>query len=256
MIASAIRFSQLISSVPRVMGWFMLILAFPMPSRSGISLSGTSGLIQIPTAEVIEDQQVAIGFGYVDRHAAYLATHLFHNYPFFIVLGYLPRLEFSAGVTFVPGQQSYDGTNTYKDGVISLQYLVLKEHGQLPAIAIGVRDIYSFILLNTSYMVISKTIVNQPQSCWRLHIGYGSDLINRHLGVPKQDRDLPVGHTIVGLFGGLEISWKNWLIYLVEYDSQKINAGFRFLFSQHLNFMLVRMDMEYWSANLNWTFRL
>ncbi len=251
-----IRYTKPTRAVGGFVGLFILMLVVPITGRAGISLAGTSGLINIPTAQVISDQQVVIGLGYVDRHAAYLATSHFHNYPLCIVLGYLPRLEFSAGVTIVPGQQSYDGTNTYKDGIISLQYLVMDERGRMPAIAIGARDIYSFILLNTTFLVVSKTIVDRPRSQWRLHIGYGSDLIKRHLGVPKKDRDLPVGHTIIGLFWGLEISWKNRFIYVLEYDTQKINAGVRLLLSQHLNLMLVRMDMEHWSGSLNWMFRL
>ena len=79
-----------------------------LPAIAGISLAGTSGLINIPTAEVITDQQVTIGMGYINRHSAYLERGHCDNFPFYIVLGYLPRLEFSAGVTFVPGQKSYD----------------------------------------------------------------------------------------------------------------------------------------------------
>lgn len=246
--------------LPPVIGLVAVLIfatgAAPKGNCAGISLAGTSGLINIPTAEVISDQQMVIGFGYMDRHAAYLGTYRYHNYPFFIVLGYLPRLEFSAGVTFVPGQPSYDGTNTYKDGVISLQYLLINERGHRPSIAVGARDIYSFILLNTTFVVASKTIVSRPKSQWRWHVGYGFDFINRHLGVPKKDRDLPVGHTIVGAFWGMEISWNNRIFYLLEYDTQKINAGLRWQVSRHFNLCVARMDMEHWSASLSWIFHL
>ncbi|MCI0496085.1 hypothetical protein L0Z72_13855, partial [candidate division KSB1 bacterium] len=78
-----------------------IMLCISSASFGGISLAGTSGLINIPTAEVISDQQVTIGLGYVNRHSAYLETGRCDNYPFSIVIGYLPRLEFSAGVNFV-----------------------------------------------------------------------------------------------------------------------------------------------------------
>jgi len=227
-----------------------------LPAIAGISLAGTSGLINIPTAEVITDQQVTIGMGYINRHSAYLERGHCDNFPFYIVLGYLPRLEFSAGVTFVPGQKSYDGTDTYKDGVVSLQYLLLKETKFLPAIAVGTRDIYSFILLNTTFVVGSKTILQQSSTKFRLHLGYGSDIIDRHLGVPKKDRKFPVGHTIVGLFGGLEISWKEALYYMLEYDSQKINSGFRFRLHPHFNFDLHFLNMKNLSGGLNFSFNL
>lgn len=242
---------------PNILFWLIiLILALSSNSVAGVSLAGTSGLINIPTAEVISDQQVTIGLGYVNRQAAYLQRGQCDNFPFYIVLGYLPRLEFSAGVTFVPGEKSYDGTNTYKDGVISLQYLLLKERKFLPALALGARDVYSFILLNTTYLVASKTLVAKPTIHWRLHVGYGSDIIDHHLGVPKKDRQFPVGHTIVGLFGGLEIDWKSRLTYMLEWDTQKMNAGFRFRWLRYLQLDLVLQSMEYWSGNLNWSFEL
>jgi len=234
----------------------IVILAFPANGYAGISLAGTSGLINIPTAEVISDQQVTIGIGYVNRHSAYLETGRCDNFPFYIVLGYLPRLELSAGVTFVPGQQSYDGTNTYKDGVVSLQYLVLNERKFFPAIAIGARDIYSFILLNTTFIAASKTVVQKPNTRLRLHAGYGSDIIDHHLGVPHKDRKFPVGHTIVGLFAGLAINWKGAVTYMVEYDTQKVNTGFRFRLTPYLNFDLDLLNLENLSGSFNLSFQL
>jgi hypothetical protein len=232
------------------------MLCISSASFGGISLAGTSGLINIPTAEVISDQQVTIGLGYVNRHSAYLENGSCDNYPFSIVIGYLPRLEFSAGVNFVPGRKSYDGTKTYKDGVVSLQYLMLKERKHLPALAIGARDIYSFILLNTTFIVASKTILQKTKTGLRFHLGYGSDIIDHHLGVPKQDRNYPVGHTIVGLFGGLEINWSGKIIYMLEYDTRRINAGLRFNLIPHLGFDVCLLSMRDLSAGLNFSFNL
>ncbi|UCE06493.1 MAG: YjbH domain-containing protein [bacterium] len=223
---------------------------------AGISLAGTSGMINIPTAEVITDQQITIVMGYINRHSAYLERGHCDNFPFYIVLGYLPRLEFSVGVTFVPGQKSYDGTDTYKDGIVSLQYLLLKETKFLPAVVVGTRDIYSFILLNTTFFVGSKTIFQQLNTKLQFHLGYGSDLIDRHLGVPKKDRKFPVGHTIVGVYGGLEISWKEAIHYMLEYDSQKFNTGFRFRLNPHFNFDLHFLNMKDLSGSFNLSFDL
>ena len=234
----------------------MLGIQVPKDVQAGISLAGTSGLINIPTADVVSDQQVTLGIGYVNRHSAYIETGRRDNFPFYIVLGYLPRLEFSAGVMFVPGQKSYDGTNTYKDGVVSLQYLLLKEKKYFPALAIGARDIYSFILLNTTFIVASKAIYQPSKSSFRIHVGYGSDIIDHHLGVPKKDRKFPVGHTIVGFFGGLEIRWKQVGSYMIEYDTQRINTGFRLRFSRYLDFDVCLLNLKHLSASLNFSFNL
>lgn len=234
----------------------IVILGFEVNGYAGISLAGTSGLINIPTAEVISDRQVTLGIGYVNRHSAYLETGRRDNFPFYIVLGYLPRLEFSAGVMFVPGQKSYDGTNTYKDGVVSLQFLLMKEKKFSPALAMGARDIYSFILLNTTFIVASKTIFRPSKSSVRFHIGYGSDIIDHHLGVPKKDRKFPVGHTIVGFFGGLEIRWKEVGSYMLEYDTRRINTGFRFQIKRRLDFGVCLLNLRDLSGNLNFSFSL
>lgn len=239
-----------------IAGAFILVLTFPNLAHAGISLAGTSGLINIPTADVIQDQQVTVGLGIVNRHAAYLQTGRCDNFPFYIVVGYLPRLEFSAGVTFVPGQKSYDGTNTYKDGVVSLQYLMVKEKDFFPALAIGARDIYSFILLNTSYIVASKNIVRQNNTHVRFHVGYGSGIIDRHLGVPKSDRGYPVGHTILGMFGGMEINWNDSIVYMLEYDTRFMSTGFRFRLNPYLNFDIHLLNMENMSGSMNISFGL
>ena len=195
---------------------------------AGVWSSGTSSLINIPVARVTHSKNITIGAGYVDNRAAYLSDGRFDNFPLYITLGYLPRLEFSAGVVFVPGKRSYDGSNTYKDGVVSVQLLLLKENKFLPAIAAGARDIYSFILLNTSYIVASKTLINKTHSQLMLHWGYADDIFDQHVGVLPKDRNLPVGHTLVGMFGGIEIRWLDSISYMMEFDTQKINTGIRF----------------------------
>ncbi len=239
-----------------ILSIFIIHLFFTGRAYAGISLAGTSGLINIPTAEVIQDKHVTVGLGIVNRHAAYLQPGRCDNFPFYIVVGYLPRLEFSAGVTFVPGQKSYDGTNTYKDGVVSLQYLLVQEKRFFPALTIGARDIYSFILLNTSYIVASKNIVRQSNTRVRIHGGYGSDIIDHHLGVPKSDRKYPVGHTIIGVFGGMEINWKDTILYMLEYDTRFMNTGFRFRLNPHMNFDIHLLNMEHLSGSLNISFKL
>ncbi len=210
---------------------FIFFLTFLIPITqllASVWSSGTSSLINIPVARVIHSKNIIIGAGYIDNRAAYLTDGRYDNFPLYITLGYLPRLEFSAGVVFVPGKRSYDGSNTYKDGVVSVQLLLVKEDHFLPAVAIGARDIYSFILLNTSYIVASKTLVRKTFSRLMLHLGYADDILDQHVGVWPQDRNLPVGHTLVGMFGGIEIKWLDSISYMMEFDTQKINTGIRF----------------------------
>ena len=120
----------------------------------------------------------------------------------------------------------------------------------------GARDVYSFILLNTSFIVSSKTIFQRNETKVKIHLGYGSDMIDQHLGVPKQDRKLPVGHTIVGFFSGFEIQWRESITYMLEYDSQKMNSGFRFRLSPYLNFDVSLLNMEDLSGAFNLSFDL
>ena len=236
----------------------VIILLFTTSNKllAGICISGTSGLINIPTAQVISVKKVVVGMGYVNNQVAYLSNGLCDNFPFFITIGYLPRLEFSAGVVFVPGRKSYDGTNTYKDGIVSLQCLLLKERKWTPAMAIGVRDIYSYILLNTSFFVLSKNLVQKKNTTLSLHCGYGYDIINRHLGVPPADRKHPVGHTIIGMFGGIEMKWKNNIVYMMEFDSEKINTGFRFRLNPYLELEVDLFNMSKVCGGLNVHFSL
>ena len=234
----------------------ILLLIISPDLKAGICTSGTSGLINIPTARVINDKRVVVGMGYVNNKVAYISNGVCDNFPFYITIGYLPRLEFSAGVVFIPGRRSYDGTSTYKDGIISLQYLLLQERKWLPAMAFGARDIYSYILLNTSYITFSKSLIKQKQSTLKLHFGYGSDIIDKHVGVPPWDRKRPVGHTIIGLFGGIEFNWNKSIVYMMEFDTQKINSGFRFRLNPFIELEIDLYDMSEICGGLNVHFNL
>ena len=233
-----------------------LMFSMVAPNHAAVSLGGTSGLINIPVAQVLEDRQVTIGLGMVNRHSAYIQKDISDNFPFYIVIGYLPRLEISVGATFVPGKKSYDGTNTYKDGVIGLQCLLVREKSFVPDLAIGVRDIYRYILLNTTYCVLSKTIAKYPSSSFRIHFGYGSDMIDEHIQVAESDKHRPVGHTIVGMFGGLEFNWRNFVTLMVEYDSDRFNSGLRMHVNRFLYVDIDALNMEDVSGSINFLFRL
>ncbi len=232
------------------------IMPFYVPVSADICTSGTSSLINIPVAQVTPHEYATIGLSYINHAAAWLSRGKFNNYPVYFSMGILPRLELSAGVVFVPGRKSYDGTSTYKDAVISIQYVFVREKKWLPAIAIGIRDFYSYMLQNTSYLILSRHIIHNPWIKAQIHAGYGSDVMKHHHGVPEQDRRIPVGHTIVGYFGGLSVTLYKRLMFLLEYDSTNWNAGMRIPLFHSLSAELSLMHLRYVSGGIQWAFHL
>jgi hypothetical protein len=233
---------------------FILLLLLEKVS-AGICTSGTSSLINIPVARVLENGHVVLGMSYINKKAAYLSNGEHNNFPVFLGIGYLPRTEISAGVVLVPGRKSYDGTKTYKDAVISFQLLLCNETTWTPSIALGIRDLYSYILLNTSYISASKCFYRNNTTSAFVHWGAGFDIIKHHIGVLPSDQKNPVGHTIIGAFGGLEFNLNNYFSYVIEYDTQKINSGFRFIFNSSIMFEMNLFNMEQLGCEIQTHFR-
>ena len=235
---------------------FFIIQLYSVNIYAGICISGTSSLINTPVAKVLDNRNIIVGIGYLNKNVTYLGNKQFNNFPFYVSIGYLPRRECSFGVVMAPGFESYDGTSTYKDAVISLQYLLFKESNWMPSVSIGIRDIYSFILLNTSYLVCSKTIFKQHKTSIQIHTGYGSDIMDEHQGVPLSDKKYPVGHTIIGFFGGFNINMGGWFSYITEYDSDILNTGFKLRLNNYIQLELNLMEMKYPSGGMQINFKL
>lgn len=172
----------------------------PFVSPSNI---GVTGLMEIPTARILEDGRMRLGSSHVDPFRTY-----------YFGLGFLPGLEVNGRVTEVlnekittPGWEGYGNTKIRE---FDAKYQILAESRLLPAVAVGANDLFGDnVTFSTQYLVLSRQIYPLDFT-----LGYGFGRIR-------------------GPFGGVELKlWKDRLSLMAEYnpidyDKDRLIGGVR-----------------------------
>lgn len=128
----------------------------PLP-RPSLNLYGTTGLIDMPSAQAQPDGQVSIGYSQFSETSR-------RNFTFQI----LPRLSGTLRYSTIKnwGQTNdegiYDPSYDLYDRSFDLQFQLLDEDakGWRPAVAIGLRDFLGTGVYSGEYIVASKTVAN------------------------------------------------------------------------------------------------
>ena len=197
-----------------------LILLFGFSSQNVIaqSLTGTTGLVTIPTAEMPEDGEISFGFSIINKeHSAYSYAHggQHHEVANFITLGYLPFLEITPRLTRL---LHFPQPQAIGDRMVSIRLRVLKESAIFPSVVCGVHDPFgASINFSASYLVASKSF--SASNCrMGIHLGYGGDWLKAREAK---------GHQFLGLFGGVSLSPSPFITLMLEHDAEKLNGGVR-----------------------------
>jgi len=125
-------------------------------------VSGKTGLIENPTARVMDDWTIR-PFYY------YGSPFLYYGLAF----SPLPRLELEGRFTEIkgiPGFLNNNGYGNYKDKAFDFKYLLVKEDDVVPAIAVGVDDMQGTGLYSSRYIVATKRAY---QIDWTVGIAQG-----------------------------------------------------------------------------------
>lgn len=177
-----------------------------------MSMQGATGVINTPTAEVIESGLVELQFSNQvdlnrlrDDRGHYSADQYFLNF------GLLPNLEVIGRLANIEDDDKvyrrYGGKAILRDLSASFKYQIPFYHDSLPKIAIGIQDIGGQAsAYDSKYIVATK-----EYSFLRGSIGYGFDSIN----------------LLDGAFGSLEVKATEWATLLAEYDSKDTQVGLR-----------------------------
>ncbi len=177
------------------------------PFDNGANWGGT-GLMEIPTARVLEDGEVRFGYGQADPFHWYVGG-----------VGAFSFLEVSGRYTEIDNIPSGLGSDfgAMKDKALDLKFQVLPECRKLPAVALGLHDFHGTELFNAQFIVFSRQIYPLD-----LTLGLGRGRLKGKLTCPFWDD--------VGFFGGMEWALFNDRIFLmaeynpVEYETDPISA--------------------------------
>ncbi|MEJ2595898.1 MAG: YjbH domain-containing protein [bacterium] len=207
------------------------------------SLLGTTGWLNIPTAEMQEDGTFYLGGSYINRN--YIATYGGGEYDalgYYFNLTFLPFLEVSFANTRL---LNYTEGNNTVDRNFSVRLRVLRERKFVPAFVIGAHDLYSSIsaeletnqYFSSLYLVASKHIPVKRSEIG-LTLGYGFDVFRNS--------------QFEGVFGGISFSPSFYrpLLLIAEYDGERLNLGGTVLLFRHLFLNAMVQDLKYFSGGM------
>jgi len=218
--------------------WWLLVAAALLAShasRAATALTGSTGLLYVPVADVTPNERFSFG-GVIGDYQAFPAKKFSHfrehppdfYFSGYMNVGYIPRLEVTVRGNGMPGSRgpAEDVGPFYVDGMVSVQVLVYRGSRRLPALAFGVQDMYGFLLFNAAYTVVTWKIGGPHRQPVLISAGWAVDWMRKHQGTTEPGFE--VNHVMDGFLLGTECPVRPWVATIVEYDSRSLNVGLRF----------------------------
>ena len=236
----------------------LIVLLLVGGVASGQSVTGTSGLIHIPSARMLEDGQLVIGAAFIPNgiyHRTYgpdkfkvginpgLNTYVSYGLlPFFEIM-FRYSHEFNLPVT--------PETEYFPDRMFSARLRVLNETKNLPSIVFGVHDLSQFISevtgnpnFSANYIVVSKFFDVSNNLNIDLNFGYAFDT-SKYTSIAYR-----------GFFGGIKIKHNsfNKLSLSAEHDSKNFIFGSKLKLLNNLEIMGGVWDFDKPTFAFNYSF--
>ncbi|MDI3280262.1 MAG: YjbH domain-containing protein [Bacillota bacterium] len=216
------------------LGWLVLALGVFLglaaaPAGAEPSVDGSTGLIFVPSADVLPSGNFSLGF-----HLVRSENYLSFNF------GLVENLEIGADSVFVQGGR----TATF----LNAKYRFLPERKDAPALALGVKALNenSRVL----YLVASKAL---PELAGvRGHLGLGTGDQGLFLGVSKVLNPVSVRPS------GKQSQWYGGLpptTLLAEFDGRQLNLGARLEVSPGLHLGAYLLNLHDGMIGLSYTTR-
>lgn len=225
----------------------------------GQSVTGTSGLIHIPSARMLEDGQLVLGAAYIPKpyftyvnRGGYLGGTLRNNPGLntYITYAILPFAEIMFRYTHELNMSVNPFNQYFPDRMFSARIRIIKESDFLPSIVFGVHDIGkvattfgSATNFSTNYLTFTKRFK---------FLGFNSDL---SFGYAFDFLTLKA-IDIQGFFGGVEFTpfFYNKASFMIEYDSKVFNSGVKWRPINSINIMVGLWDLNKPTFSFNYQF--
>ncbi len=193
--------------------------------------AGTTGLLNIPTAQMQQDGTFMMGANYLPD----IITPKPFNYNtgnYYFNITFLPFLEINYKMTLFKVNNRYN----HQDRSFALRMRLLEENRILPSLVVGANDVYT-----------SAEKGNQ-------HFGAMYAVATRHFMLSENKLGITIGYGFVpfrnnryvGLFGGISFSpyFFNQLDLMAEYDSEHFNLGGSLLIAKHIYLVSFTCDFK------------
>jgi hypothetical protein len=200
--------------------------------------SGSTGLLNIPSAEMQRDGTFMFGANYLPEEFT-PSGFPYDTGNYYLNLTFLPFMEVNYRMVLLQNHET--SKYTEQDRTFGLKMQLFKEKKIIPAIAVGGGDIYSRYgddvnqTFGSFYGVATKKMTLKICEIG-VSMGYG---FNRS----KSSENTQVK----GLFGGVSISpsFFKQVSFIAEYDSNSVNVGASALLFKHLSLHAFAYDLKY-----------
>lgn len=191
--------------------------ADPLSGMPTLNYYGLPGLVDMPTANVLPDAELALTASYFD--GSYRGTLAFQVLP-----------QVTATFRYA-GIEGFNDNDVYFDRSFDLHWQVVEEGAWWPSIAIGLRDIAGTGVYGGEYIVATRHFGSEDQLAITAGLGFGRLGERNPVGVPfgeRPPRDVGQGGDInfdqffqgdAAVFGGIEYQATDRLRLQLEYSS-------------------------------------
>jgi hypothetical protein len=218
---------------------FLLLSVFISGSEAQ-SLTGVTGLLNAPSANMQKDGTFYMGANYLNRN--YINAYGKGRYNcliYYFDLTFLPFLEINFRNTRMLDNPDHSHT---VDRMLSVRLQVLKERKYWPSIVLGANDLLTRATKGNQYFgavyaVATKNFLVKKNEIGAT-FGYALPYFNNS--------------QFVGFFGGVSFSpsFFRQLTLMAEYDSRNFNIGGSLLLFKHLYLFTLLQGMESFSGGV------
>jgi hypothetical protein len=200
------------------------------------SLTGITGLLNAPSANMQKDGTFYMGANYLNRN--YINEYGNGKYNcliYYFDLTFLPFLEVNFRNTRELDNPDHSHT---VDRMLSAKLRVLKERKYWPSVVLGVNDVITTVQRGNQYFGALYAVATKNILVKRNEIGFSLG----YAAPFSYFRD----NQFTGIFGGVSFSpsFLRQLTLMAEYDSRNFNVGGSVLFFKHLYVFALLQGME------------
>ncbi|WP_338868959.1 YjbH domain-containing protein [Spirosoma sp. SC4-14] len=248
----------------------LLLLGMLNPGRlwGQVNVSGKSGLLYIPTAEVQKEGTFSFGYTFNPENYAFRFNRKNSESISFVNLALLPRFEINLNLLNPNGPIRFQDKGI-GDRQIDLKYVVLLEKEKRPALAIilsapfGIdNSLITNALVATKHISLTKSIeaavsvgMGSPYSLYRADVrnDQDSDIFSGYTLKDKRDRPY---YYLAGPFGGIKLSYAKKAGLMVEWDSQHLNVGAYTTLFKHWTIQAGLLNGDQFTAGTSYSLNL
>lgn len=201
-----------------------------------VNVSGKPGLLYIPSARVLADGALCVGYTYNPIRYAFRFNNRNSESIYFVNLTLLPRLEINLNLLIPNGNVRF-GDRGIGDRQIDVKYGILTETKLRPAVAVilsmpfGIdNSLETYAIAATKNIALTESIgvevtagVGSPYYVYRdVKNDRNSNIFS---GFTLRDKRIKSNSYLSGPYAGLSLNIRKKAGLLVEWDSQHLNVG-------------------------------